>query len=102
MFHTQRKEGQRLHIAVAVRLSGTGRDGKRFDCEAWTLNVSQGGAAIQIPATLEVPDKLHVHCDDYQFRADAEVVVVWERLRPQRAIGVRLDPRVRHPVWQPR
>jgi hypothetical protein len=101
MFQTQRKDRQRLHIAVPVRLRGTA-DGQSFDYEAWTLNISNGGAALQLSPSVKIPEKFRVCCEDYQFRADAEVVVVWERLLPQRAIGVRLDPRARKHLWLPR
>jgi hypothetical protein len=80
-------------------LRGKNGDGQTFDYEAWTLNVSAGGAALQIPPSVSIPEKFRVCCEDYQFRADAEVIVVWGRLFPQRAIGVRLDPRSRKQVW---
>jgi hypothetical protein len=86
----QRQDPSRLHISVPVRLKGQDEGGKEFDREAWTLNVSAGGACIQIPPDLNVPKHIRVTCEDYQFRADADVVVVWERTRPQHMIGVRV------------
>jgi hypothetical protein len=102
MFQSQRKDGNRMHIAVPVRLTWQDADGEAHDCDAWTLNVSGRGAALQIPNDLALPRRLRIRSDDYQFRADAEVLVVWERSKPQRAIGVRLDPRARRVVWEAR
>jgi hypothetical protein len=102
MFQSQRKDAHRLHIAVPVRIAGEKRDGTPFECEAWTLNVSPSGAALQIPVDLDVPERIRVRSDDYQFRADADVLVVWERSRPQRAIGVRLDTKAGRTVWEAR
>ena len=92
----------RLHIAVPVRLEGHCDDGTSFECEAWTLNVSAAGAAFQIPDGVALPGRIHVRSDDYQFIADAEVTVVWERTRPQRSIGVRVAPDTPQRAWQAR
>lgn len=98
----QRADARRLHIAVPVRIAGLDTNGVRFECEAWTLNVSPTGASIQIPADLDVPSQFHVTSDDYQFRADADVFVVWERSAPQRCVGVRVDPRAPDGAWEAR
>ena len=51
---------------------------------------------------LALPHRLHIVSNDYQFHADAEVVVIWERLLPQRAIGVRVMPDTPSTAWQVR
>jgi hypothetical protein len=97
-----RAEGRRLHIAVPVRLRGIDADGNPFECEAWTLNVSSGGAALHVPATLVVPSQFHLESQDYQFRADAEVFLVWENSKPQHTIGVRIAAETPPEAWQAR
>ena len=84
------RKHERIHIAVPVRISGTDRNGSVFDQEAWTLDVSENGACIHVPPTVNLPRWIHVVADDYQFQADADVEILWERTFPQRAIGVRL------------
>ena len=97
-----RSEGRRLHIAVPVRLRGVDAHGKVFECEAWTLNVSSGGAALHVPANLAVPLQFHLESQDYQFRADADVLLVWENAKPQHTIGVRLAPKSENSEWTAR
>lgn len=99
---TNRTDERRLHIAVPVRLRGVDAAGATFDCEAWTLNVSATGASIQIPDSLALPATLRVTADDYQFHADADVKVIWERSAPQRAIGVRVLDDTPPAAWQAR
>ncbi len=101
MLWTTQRKAHRFHIAVPVRIQGT-VSGDRFECEAWTLDVSEGGACINVPEGLVLPRRLHVVADDYQFHADADVDVIWERSFPQRAVGVRLAPRSRKQVWDAR
>jgi hypothetical protein len=96
----ERRRSERLHIAVAVRLLGIDGDGEAFDFEAWTLDINPTGAAIQVPSEFAVPQRLHVRSDNYQFRADADVMVVWERAQPTRIIGVRIAPLTPATAWQ--
>jgi hypothetical protein len=100
-FLAQRK-GPRIHISVPVRLQGRANGGAPFDVKAWTLNISHSGACIHVPENVEVPPRLHIKSDDYQFLADADVDVVWERTVPQRAIGVKVRPGSRATVWNVR
>jgi hypothetical protein len=97
-----RSDGRRLHIAVPVRLRGVDANGQEFDCEAWTLNVSSGGAALHVPASFAVPLQFHLESQDYQFRADADVFLVWENSKPQHTIGVRIAPETGATNWQAR
>lgn len=97
-----RGDGRRLHIAVPVRLRGVDAAGEAFECEAWTLNVSSGGAALHVPATLRVPLHFHVEAEDYQFRANADVILVWENAKPQHTVGVRVTPETPPDDWQAR
>jgi hypothetical protein len=102
MIWTSQRKSPRYHIAVPVRIQGQDSGGGAIDCEAWTLDVSAEGACITVPEKLEVPQRIRIVAEDYQFRADAEVDVVWERAFPQRAIGVRLVATTRRNVWQAR
>src|SRR4051794_11300902 len=102
MLWTTQRKSHRFHIAVPVRLRIAESGGESFECDAWTLDVSSGGACINIPEGLVVPRRLQLVAEDYQFRASADVEVVWERSFPQRAIGVRLSPRGRNQVWEAR
>jgi hypothetical protein len=101
MLWTTQRKSHRIHIAVPIRIQGKGPGGGAFDCEAWTLDVSAEGACINVPEDVKLPGRIHVVANDYQFRADADVDVVWERAVPQRAIGVRLAPGHRR-VWDAR
>ena len=94
-----RTDGRRLHIAVPVQLRGVDTGGKPFECEAWTLNVSSGGAALHVPSHIAIPPQFHLVAEDYQFRADADVHLVWERAKPQHTIGVRVDPDTPEQAW---
>jgi hypothetical protein len=96
------RKHERIHIAVPVRISGTDRKGASFDLEAWTLDVSATGACIHVPPTVDLPRWIHVVADDYQFQADADVEVLWERTFPQRAIGVRVVSGAKAATWQAR
>jgi len=100
-FLSQRK-GQRIHISVPVRLQGRADGGAPFEVEAWTLNISHSGACIHVPEHIEVPPRLHIKSDDYQFLADADVDVIWERKLPQRSIGVKVRPGTRASAWNVR
>jgi hypothetical protein len=102
MWPIERADTRRLHIAVPVRLIGRDLSGRDFNREAWTLNVSSAGAAIQIPTDLDLPQRFHIRSEDYQFRADADVIVVWERAKPQRAVGVRVASDTDGSLWQAR
>jgi hypothetical protein len=102
MIWASQRKSHRFHIAVPVRIQGQDSGGAAFDCEAWTLDVSAEGACINVPESLQLPRRIHVVADDYQFRADADVDVVWERAVPQRAIGVRVAPTTRRRIWQAR
>jgi hypothetical protein len=102
MLWTTQRKSHRFHIAVPIRIRGEDRDGGIFDCEAWTLDVSAGGACINVPDRLSIPRYIHVMADDYQFHADADVEVVWERAYPQRAIGVRLADDGDAYIWEAR
>lgn len=101
LWQTQRKD-RRFHIAAPVCLRGIDRDGNRFDIDAWTLDVSAGGACIQVPPDVELPRRMQVVSQDYQFNADAEVFVVWEQAQPIRRIGVYVMPSSRPPIWEVR
>ena len=96
------RNSSRIHIAVPVRIRGHDVNGDSFDREAWTLNVSRQGACLHIPEDLALPHRLRIVSNDYQFHADAEVVVIWERQLPQRAIGVRVMPDTPSTAWQAR
>jgi hypothetical protein len=103
MLWTTQRKSHRFHIAVPIRLQGRDGSGGAFDFEAWTLDISAEGACINnIPERLELPRQLHVVADDYQFHADADVEIVWERELPQRAIGVRVEPGGRQRIWDAR
>jgi hypothetical protein len=102
VLRNERRAHERLHIAVPVRLNGVDGDGEAFDFEAWTLDINPTGAAIQVPSEFIVPERLHVKSDSYQFRADADVTVVWERSQPTRVIGVRVAPMTPQAAWQAR
>ncbi len=102
MLWTTQRKSHRYHIAVAVRIRGHDLGGSVIDCEAWTLDVSNDGACINIPDGLTLPRRIHVIADDYQFHADADVDIVWERTYPQRAIGVHIRPGTPHWAWQAR
>jgi hypothetical protein len=102
MLWTPQRKSQRFHISVAVRISGEDRMGSRFDVEAWTVDVGSDGACIHVPVQLWIPRRLHVVCDDYQFHANADVDVVWERTEPHRTIGVRIVEGTPASAWQAR
>jgi hypothetical protein len=102
MLWATHRKSHRFHIAVPVRIQGVDRGGATFDREAWTLDVSCDGACINVPEELALPRRIHVVADDYQFHADAEVDIVWERDTPQRAIGVRVAPGTPPGAWQAR
>jgi hypothetical protein len=102
MLWTTQRKSHRFHIAVPVRIQGSAAGGEAVDCEAWTLDVSSDGACINIPENVAIPRRIHVVADDYQFHADADVDVIWERTYPQRAIGVRLAPGTPNRAWQAR
>jgi c-di-GMP-binding flagellar brake protein YcgR len=102
MLWTTQRKTQRIHIAVRVTVRFEDPEGDALECEAWTLDVSKGGACLNLPDGITLPRRLRVVADDYQFRADADVEVVWERAMPQRAIGVRLAPYGRKTVWDAR
>ena len=87
---------------MPVRLQGSDRSEKAFDVEAWTLDVSDGGACIHVPEDIELPRRLRVVSENYQFLANAAVDVIWERSEPVRRIGVVLAPDSPSPVWQVR
>ena len=89
-------------MAVPVRISGTDRHGLTFEQEAWTLDVSPDGACLHVPSTTELPRTMHLVADDYQFQADSDVEVLWERTFPQRAIGVRVIHSHRTKCWEAR
>lgn len=96
------RRNDRIHIAVAVRITGIDPLGQTYDREAWTLDVSGSGACIHIPDDLAITRRIHVRSEDYQFHADADVDVVWERSFPQRAIGVRVLPGTPPTAWEAR
>ncbi|MBK6316361.1 MAG: PilZ domain-containing protein [Blastocatellia bacterium] len=96
------RKSERIHIAVSVRISGLDLLGHPFDREAWTLDVSGAGASLHIPDDLHITRRLHVTSRDYQFVADADVDVVWERRSPQRAVGVRVLPGTPATRWEAR
>ncbi|MCC6742656.1 MAG: PilZ domain-containing protein [Acidobacteria bacterium] len=96
------RQSERIHIAVSVRISGQDLLGRAYDREAWTLDVSGEGASLHIPEDLHISRRMHVTSLDYQFRADADVDVVWERRSPQRAVGVRVKPGTPSDSWQSR
>ena len=98
----ERTDLRRLNIAVSVRIVGTDSSGQAFECEAWTLNVSPKGAAMQVPEHVDLPKTFRVVADDYQFHADAEVTLMWERARPQRAVGVRIAAGTPRSSWHAR
>jgi len=102
MLWTTHRKSHRFHIAVPIRIVGIDLGGAPFDCEAWTLDVCSDGACINIPEELALPRRIRIRADDYQFHADAEVDIVWERLLPQRAIGVRVVPGTPPAAWQAR
>jgi PilZ domain-containing protein len=102
MLWTTQRKSHRFHIAVSIRIQGVDLGGCAFDCEAWTLDVSGDGACINIPERLLLPRRIHVVADDYQFQANADVDIVWERTYPQRAIGVRLAPGTPAEAWNAR
>ena len=101
IWQSQRKD-RRFHIAVPVRIRGVDRRGNAFDREAWTLDVSAGGACIHVPEDLDLPRVVHITSEDYQFRADADVTVLWERTEPQRRVGVTLRPDAGPGAWEVR
>ena len=101
LWPTQRKD-RRYHIAVPVRIRGVDRDGNAFDREAWTLDVSAMGACIHVPEDLDLPRVVRITSDDYQFRADADVTILWERREPQRRVGVTLRAEAPCEAWQGR
>ena len=96
------RQSERIHIAVPVRISGLDLLGQIYDREAWTLDVSRAGASLHIPDDLHITRKMHVTSSDYQFQADADVEVVWERHSPQRAVGVRIQPGTSPASWEAR
>lgn len=96
------RQSERIHIAVSVRISGLDLLGQSYEREAWTLNISGAGASLHIPDDLHITRKMHVTSHDYQFVADADVEVVWERRTPQRAIGVRIKPGTLPQSWEAR
>lgn len=99
---TSQRKNSRIHIAVPVRISGVDVNGHNFERDAWTLNVSPEGACLHVPKDLPVAERVHVTSEDYQFHADADVLVVWQRAFPQHAIGVRVKPGTPHTRWQAR
>ena len=96
------RQSERIHIAVSVRISGLDLLGQVYDREAWTLDVSEAGASLHIPEDLHITRNMHVTSSDYQFHADADVDVVWERLSPQRAVGVRIKSGTPSARWEAR
>ncbi len=96
------RQSERIHIAVSVRISGRDLLGHVYDREAWTLDVSGSGASLHIPDDLHITRHMHVTSSDYQFHADADVDVVWERRTPQRAVGVRVRPGTPPDSWEAR
>lgn len=102
MLWTSQRKSPRFHIAVSVTICGEDRAGTSFEFEAWTHDVSAEGACVHVPPQLWLPRRLHIVADDYQFQADADVDVIWERTEPQRAIGVQVVPGSVSPVWQAR
>jgi hypothetical protein len=101
LWNTQRRE-HRYHIAVPVRLQGVDRDERAFDVEAWTLDVSANGACIHVPIDLDLPRRMRVVSENYQFLANATVDVIWERSEPVRRIGVTVVSTSPPPVWHVR
>jgi hypothetical protein len=102
MLWTSQRKSHRFHIAVPIRIRTLDLGGEALDCEAWTLDISAEGACISVPEGLAFPRRIRVVADDYQFQADAEVDVVWERAVPQRAIGVRLADEAHPGLWRAR
>ena len=102
MLWTPQRKSQRFHISVPVRLSGEDRTGSRFDVEAWTVDVGTEGACLHVPVHLWIPRRLHIVATDYQFHADADVDVVWERTEPHRTIGVRIAAGTPPSSWNAR
>jgi len=102
MLWTSQRKSQRFHISVPVRISGEDRSGNRFEVEAWTVDVGSDGACIHVPEHLFLPRRLHIVATDYQFHADADVDVIWERTEPHRRIGVLVRTGTPATAWQAR
>ena len=102
MLWTSQRKSQRFHISVPVRISGEDRTGTSFELEAWTVDVSADGACIHVPERLFLPRSLRVMSTDYQFHADADVDVIWERTEPHRTIGVQVRAGTPAKAWQAR
>jgi hypothetical protein len=91
----ERRRGERVFIRIAIKLSGTGKDGKRVNESGQVAVVNRNGALIRTKTPLKPGSTVEVIHDVSEEKLIFEVVWVSERQREgQFDVGVELtEPR---------